>query len=54
MNAILEQIGRIRIIPVVVIENADDAEPLANGLEIGGLPIMEITFRTDAAKNAAR
>ncbi|MDR2930315.1 MAG: bifunctional 4-hydroxy-2-oxoglutarate aldolase/2-dehydro-3-deoxy-phosphogluconate aldolase [Propionibacteriaceae bacterium] len=38
-----------RIIPVVVINDADDAEALGLALRDGGLPIAEITFRTEAA-----
>lgn len=52
MNPILEQIARLRIIPVVVIEDETAAEPLARALQEGGLPTMEITFRTDAARGA--
>jgi 2-dehydro-3-deoxyphosphogluconate aldolase/(4S)-4-hydroxy-2-oxoglutarate aldolase len=36
------------IIPVITIENADDAVPLANALIKGGINIMEITLRTEA------
>ena len=52
MNPVLEQLGRIRIIPVVVIDDAGHAEPIAGALEAGGIPTMEITFRTTVAKNA--
>jgi 2-dehydro-3-deoxyphosphogluconate aldolase/(4S)-4-hydroxy-2-oxoglutarate aldolase len=52
MNPILEQLARLRIIPVVVIDDESAAEPLARALRAGGLPTMEITFRTDAAKRA--
>lgn len=52
MNAIVEQLGLIGIIPVVVIEDEANAEPLAQALLDGGLSTMEVTFRTDAAKNA--
>lgn len=38
-----------KIIPVVAIQKADDAQPLAEALIRGGLPCAEITFRTDAA-----
>ena len=38
-----------RIIPVVVIHDADDAEPLGEALVAGGLPIAEVTLRTEAA-----
>ena len=37
------------IIPVVVIERVEDAVPLAEALVAGGLPIMEVTLRTEAA-----
>jgi len=37
------------VLPVVVLEDARNAEPLAAALEAGGLPCAEVTFRTDAA-----
>jgi 2-dehydro-3-deoxyphosphogluconate aldolase/(4S)-4-hydroxy-2-oxoglutarate aldolase len=37
------------IVPVVVLDDARDAEPLAQALLEGGLPIAEVTFRTGAA-----
>ena len=40
------------IIPVVTIENSDDAAPLARALARGGILIAEITFRTAAAAAA--
>lgn len=40
------------MIPVIVIENADDAEPLAEALLEGGLDVIEVTFRTAAAPEA--
>jgi len=40
------------VIPVVVINNADDAVPTANALLAGGINVMEITLRTDAALDA--
>ncbi|MBO8130991.1 MAG: bifunctional 4-hydroxy-2-oxoglutarate aldolase/2-dehydro-3-deoxy-phosphogluconate aldolase [Candidatus Marinimicrobia bacterium] len=46
---IKEQIEKYRIVPVIAIENADDALTLADSLIEGGLPIIEITFRTAAA-----
>ncbi|MEP4079272.1 bifunctional 4-hydroxy-2-oxoglutarate aldolase/2-dehydro-3-deoxy-phosphogluconate aldolase [Haloferula sp.] len=45
----LDRILAKRIVPVVVLEEAKDAEPLAEALLAGGLDIMEITFRTAAA-----
>lgn len=41
-----------RIVPVVVIDDARKAEPLARALVAGGLPVAEVTFRTDAAADA--
>ena len=50
MNKILEEISKIGILPVVVLEDAKDAKPLAQALCAGGLPCAEVTFRTAAAK----
>ena len=38
-----------RIVPVVVIDDPEDAEPLGHALMAGGLPVAEVTLRTDAA-----
>ena len=46
MNAVLEQIQKIGIVPVVVINKVEDAVPLAKALCAGGLPCAEVTFRT--------
>lgn len=54
MNAVLEQISKIGIVPVVKIDRAEDALPLAKALCAGGLPCAEMTFRTDAAAEAIR
>lgn len=54
MNAVLEQFQKIGIIPVVVLNDAKDAEPLAEALIKGGLPCAEVTFRTDAAEESIR
>lgn len=54
MNPILEQFQKLGIIPVVVIDDAKDAVPLARALCEGGLPVAEVTFRTDAAEEAIR
>ncbi|MEM1084708.1 MAG: bifunctional 4-hydroxy-2-oxoglutarate aldolase/2-dehydro-3-deoxy-phosphogluconate aldolase [Verrucomicrobiota bacterium] len=45
----IDRILAKRIVPVVVLDDADEAEPLAEALLAGGLDIMEITFRTAAA-----
>jgi len=52
MSEILERIGELKLVPVVVIEDAADAEPLADALLAGGLACAEVTFRTAAAPDA--
>ena len=52
MNEVLEKIGKIGIVPVVKIDRAEDALPLAEALCAGGLPCAEVTFRTEAAAEA--
>ena len=54
MNAVLEKISKIGIVPVVKLDRAEDARPLAKALCAGGLPCAEVTFRTDAAPEAIR
>lgn len=51
-STVLTAVTRHRIIPVVVLQRAADAAPLAEALLNAGLPIAEITFRTDAAPAA--
>jgi 2-dehydro-3-deoxyphosphogluconate aldolase/(4S)-4-hydroxy-2-oxoglutarate aldolase len=50
----IERILAKRIVPVVVLDHAESAEPLAEALLAGGLDIMEITFRTAAAEESIR
>lgn len=54
MNEVLEQIQKIGIVPVVVLEDAKDAAPLAKALCEGGLPCAEVTYRTAAAEESIR
>lgn len=54
MNDVLKKISNIGIVPVVVLDDAKDAEPLAKALCAGGLPCAEVTFRTAAAEEAIR
>ena len=54
MNEILKKIQETGIIPVVVLEDAKDAAPLAQALIDGGLPCAEVTFRTEAAEECIR
>jgi 2-dehydro-3-deoxyphosphogluconate aldolase/(4S)-4-hydroxy-2-oxoglutarate aldolase len=46
---LFQQITALGIIPVIAIDNPEAALPLADALLAGGLPIVEITFRTAAA-----
>lgn len=43
-----------RLLPVIALESSDHAAPLADALVAGGLPVAEITFRTDAAEESIR
>lgn len=49
---ILTRLANAGVVPVVVIEDAKDAVPTANAMLAGGIDVMEITFRTAAAKDA--
>lgn len=51
---IQERIEALKIVPVVKLDHAEDAKPLAEALVAGGLPIAEVTFRTEAAYEAIR
>lgn len=42
------------VIPVITIERVEDAVPLANALVSGGLSVLEVTLRTEAALDAIR
>ena len=50
----LEMISRIGIIPVIAIDDAAKAVPLARALVAGGLPAAEVTVRTAAAEDAIK
>jgi len=45
---------KLGVIPVIAIDEVDKAEPLADALLEGGLPVAEITFRTAAAAAVIR
>lgn len=49
IKEINEQIGRFKIVPVIALENPEMALLLADALTEGGLPVIEITFRTEVA-----
>ncbi|GDY42323.1 hypothetical protein SANT12839_032050 [Streptomyces antimycoticus] len=47
-------LGLAPVIPVVIVQDVDQAVPLARALVAGGLPVIEVTFRTPAAADAIR
>ena len=49
---IVETLGKAGVVPVIVIESEEQAVPLARALVKGGLPVLEVTFRTTAAAAA--
>ena len=54
MKSMEEQLKEVGVVPVVVLNDAKDALPLAEALVEGGLPCAEVTFRTDAAEESIR
>jgi 2-dehydro-3-deoxyphosphogluconate aldolase/(4S)-4-hydroxy-2-oxoglutarate aldolase len=53
-ESILERVAHYGVVPVITIDNIQAALPLANALLQGGLPVIEITFRTAAAAEVIR
>ena len=51
---VLKRLEASGIVPVVVLENAEDAVPTAKAMAAGGVDVMEITFRTAAAPDSIR
>lgn len=47
-----ERLARAGVVPVVVLDNANDAVPTAQAMLAGGIDVMEITFRTAAAADS--
>jgi len=54
MHAVLEELKKIGIIPVIKIDDAEKAAPLAKALIAGGIPCAEVTFRTAQGEEAMR
>lgn len=54
MQEMLSKISELKIVPVVKLDRASDAANLAQALIAGGLPVAEVTFRTDAAEESIR
>ena len=51
---VLSSLRAARLVPVVVLDDAADADGLAGALVDGGLPVAEVTFRTAAAQDSIR
>ena len=54
MKTLEEQFYDYAVVPAVVLDDAEDAAPLAEALVKGGLPCAEVTFRTEAAEESIR
>lgn len=54
MNDVAEQLARLRMLPVVVLDDAGAARPMAEALMAGGIGCAEITLRTPAGIEAIR
>ena len=54
MDNIFEQIHAAGILPVIALDSADQAVPLAKALAAGGIPAAEVTFRTAAGEESIR
>ena len=53
-SRLVDRLARLKIVPVIVIDDPASAAPLASALTSGGLPCAEITFRTAGAAEALR
>lgn len=51
---IIPELEDKRLVPVVKLDRTEDAKPLAEALCAGGLPVAEVTFRTEAAEESIR
>lgn len=54
MSDIQAKIAELKLVPVIKLNDAKDASPLADCLMKGGLPVAEITFRTAAAEQSIK
>ncbi|RKF21541.1 keto-hydroxyglutarate-aldolase/keto-deoxy-phosphogluconate aldolase [Alginatibacterium sediminis] len=54
MSNLVESLRAIKVVPVIAINNAEHAAPLAKVLIENGLPCAEVTYRTPAAEQAIR
>ncbi len=54
LTDVLPALSAARLVPVVVLDDAANADALAGALVAGGLPVAEVTFRTAAAQDSIR
>lgn len=54
MVDVMQEVATRKIVPVVKLDRVEDAKPLGEALCEGGLPVAEVTFRTDAAEESIR
>ena len=54
MSELIEKLETAGLVPVIAIEDAENAVPLARAFADAGLPLAEITFRTAAAEDSIR
>jgi 2-dehydro-3-deoxyphosphogluconate aldolase/(4S)-4-hydroxy-2-oxoglutarate aldolase len=54
MHHVLDRLGQLRLVPMVVMDDAAHADGFGDALVAGGLPVAEVTFRTDAAEESIR
>src|SRR5690554_2677641 len=50
----LDELAAARLVPVVVLDDAKHADPLAAALVAGGLPVAEVAYRRAAAEDSIR
>ncbi|MBN6075895.1 bifunctional 4-hydroxy-2-oxoglutarate aldolase/2-dehydro-3-deoxy-phosphogluconate aldolase [Aggregatibacter actinomycetemcomitans] len=53
-SQIIEKLRQLKVVPVIALDHAEDILPLADTLAQNGLPVAEITFRSEAAAEAIR
>jgi len=54
MSSVLERLSAVGVVPVIAVDDVEQAEHLADALVAGGLPVAEITFRTAAGAAAIK
>ena len=53
-HEVFQRIAQLGVVPVIAMDRVEDALPLADALIEGGLPVIEVTFRTQAAAEVIR